>query len=145
MAHVSPDAVFEAIDWTMVSEKPSGVSHSIWEILNHLIYWQNYCLRLIDGDNPSSPKHAIESWVCSEGPLHEQHWRDTVSDFLTGLTVAGKAVNVDLTGNLLARPEESRVEVFESLIGHNSYHLGQIVMLRQLLGSWPPPSGGNTW
>jgi hypothetical protein len=24
---------------------------------------------------------------------------------------------------------------------HNSYHLGQIVMLRRLLGIWPPASG----
>ena len=31
------------------------------------------------------------------------------------------------------------------LQGHNSYHLGQIVMLRQELGAWPPPRGGNTW
>lgn len=38
MAHVSPDAVFEALDWTNVCEKPGGVPHSIWEILNHLIY-----------------------------------------------------------------------------------------------------------
>ena len=28
---------------------------------------------------------------------------------------------------------------------HNSYHLGQIVMLRRVLGAWPPPAGGDTW
>jgi uncharacterized damage-inducible protein DinB len=31
------------------------------------------------------------------------------------------------------------------LQGHNSYHLGQIVLLRQELGAWPPPRGGDTW
>ena len=25
------------------------------------------------------------------------------------------------------------------LAQHNAYHLGQIVMLRQMLGVWPPP------
>ena len=29
--------------------------------------------------------------------------------------------------------------------GHDSYHLGQIVQLREQLGSWPPPKGGDTW
>jgi uncharacterized damage-inducible protein DinB len=145
MAHVSPDAVFEAIDWRIVKAKINGAPHSIWEILNHLIYWQHYCLELIEGGNPTSPKHAVESWACSEAPLNEKHWADTVNEFLTGLKVAEEAVNTDLDGNLVARPEESRIEVFESLIGHNSYHLGQIVLLRQFLGSWPPPSGGNTW
>ena len=26
-----------------------------------------------------------------------------------------------------------------------AYHLGRIVLLRQLLGAWPPASGGFTW
>jgi hypothetical protein len=28
---------------------------------------------------------------------------------------------------------------------HNAHHLGQIVLLRQLMGRWPPPSGSWTW
>ena len=32
-----------------------------------------------------------------------------------------------------------------SLAAHNAYHLGRIVVLRQLLGAWPPPSGGFSW
>ena len=32
-----------------------------------------------------------------------------------------------------------------SLAAHNAYHLGRIVLLRQLLQAWPPASGGFTW
>jgi hypothetical protein len=28
---------------------------------------------------------------------------------------------------------------------HNAHHLGQIILLRQLFGAWPPPSGRFTW
>jgi uncharacterized damage-inducible protein DinB len=28
---------------------------------------------------------------------------------------------------------------------HNSYHLGQIVLLRQRLSIWPPETGSDTW
>ena len=28
---------------------------------------------------------------------------------------------------------------------HNSYHVGQIILLRRLLKAWPPPGGGDTW
>ena len=145
MAHVSPDVVFEAIDWTSVCKKPGGASHSIWEILNHLIYWQDYCLILLEGDNPTSPEHASYSWDSPQGSVDEQQWLDKVENFLSGVVVAKRASATELEGNLLARPEESRIEVLESRVGHNSYHLGQIVLLRQLQGSWPPPSGGNTW
>ena len=27
---------------------------------------------------------------------------------------------------------------------HNGYHIGQIVILRRALGSWPPRGGGDT-
>jgi len=36
-------------------------------------------------------------------------------------------------------------EQLESFAAHNAYHFGRIVLLRQMLGSWPPPSGGLTW
>jgi hypothetical protein len=36
-------------------------------------------------------------------------------------------------------------EQLESFAAHNAYHLGRVVLLRQLMGSWPPPSGGLTW
>ena len=36
-------------------------------------------------------------------------------------------------------------EQLESFAAHNAYHLGRVVLLRQLLGSWPPPSGGLMW
>ena len=28
---------------------------------------------------------------------------------------------------------------------HNAHHLGQVVLMRQLMGEWPPPSGGSNW
>jgi len=36
-------------------------------------------------------------------------------------------------------------EQLESLVAHNAYHFGRIVLLRQLLRSWPPVSGGFSW
>jgi hypothetical protein len=32
-----------------------------------------------------------------------------------------------------------------SLAAHNAYHLGRIVVLRQLQQAWPPVSGGFSW
>jgi uncharacterized damage-inducible protein DinB len=28
---------------------------------------------------------------------------------------------------------------------HNAHHLGQVILLRQLAGTWPPPAGSWTW
>ena len=39
----------------------------------------------------------------------------------------------------------SALELLWGLSAHNSYHAGQIVVIRQALGAWPPPTGGDTW
>ncbi len=35
--------------------------------------------------------------------------------------------------------------VLWQMAAHNSYHVGQIAMVRQALGAWPPRGGGDTW
>jgi hypothetical protein len=36
-------------------------------------------------------------------------------------------------------------DVWEHVAQHNAHHLGQVVILRQFLGLWPPPAGSFTW
>ena len=31
------------------------------------------------------------------------------------------------------------------MVAHNSYHVGQIAMVRRALGAWPPRGGGDSW
>jgi hypothetical protein len=33
----------------------------------------------------------------------------------------------------------------QTMASHISYHLGEVVLMRRMLGLWPPPSGGYTW
>jgi hypothetical protein len=48
--------------------------------------------------------------------------------------------------DLVARiGKQSRLEMLSAIASHNSYYIGQAVVLRQILGKWPPPSGGLTW
>jgi uncharacterized damage-inducible protein DinB len=35
--------------------------------------------------------------------------------------------------------------VLWQMVAHNSYHVGQIALVRQALGVWPPRGGGDTW
>jgi len=35
--------------------------------------------------------------------------------------------------------------VLWQMVAHNSYHTGQIAMIRQILKAWPPRGGGDTW
>ncbi len=144
-AHTSARNILEGITWKLTGEKPADLPHSIWKILNHLIYWQNFLLQILNGENPTSPLHAEDSWPGQDSPESEDEWTTAVETFLTGIRTAESAALANLEQQALFDTSHSRAELFGMLITHNSYHLGQIVLLRRLLASWPPPSGGDTW
>lgn len=142
-SHLNPANVFEDLDCKLVVEHPSGVPHSIWQIINHMIYWQEFSLALLSNDTPKTPEHASDSWMDTAIPARESEWISAVNTFLEGLHAAKGFID-DLDKTVAARQGRSRAEVIGMLIGHNSYHLGQIVFLRQILGAWLP-SLGDTW
>lgn len=39
----------------------------------------------------------------------------------------------------------SLLAVLGQALAHNSYHIGQVVMMRSSLGAWPPKGGGDSW
>jgi len=39
----------------------------------------------------------------------------------------------------------SLLAVLWQILVHNSYHIGQVAMLRRTLGAWPPQGGGDSW
>ena len=48
-----------------------------------------------------------------------------------------------LASELADRRIETKRDVLVAT--HNAHHLGQVILLRQLLGAWPPPAGSWTW
>jgi len=142
-AHAATKNLFEGLDWKLAGMRPKGAPHSIFQILGHMIFWQDWVAVWVDGKNPPVPKHAAESWPRDPAPASEQDWTRAVKAFgrsLRGLERRSRK------GNLLElRGKETRLGMLHHVASHNSHHAGQVVALRQILGAWPPPSGGVTW
>ena len=143
---VDPLRVLDALPWRLAGERPGGAEQSILRLVRHLSYWQDvYIERLAGADRPSPP-HAAEGWPGGEAPKTEQEWLDAVAHFRDGLIRAERAAGDGSLGDVLpAWAGRSRLECVLGLALHNAYHAGQIVQLRRMLGSWPPPGGGDTW
>lgn len=142
-AHAEAQQAFEGADWEITGNRPDNVPHSLFQLLNHLIYWQDWVVEWLDGDNPPVPEIAADSWPGSVAPVNEEIWNEAVARFTDGvdaLTRRSRQIDLFSIGN-----GKSRMEMLQTIASHNSYHLGQVVFLRQLLGAWPPPSGGLTW
>jgi uncharacterized damage-inducible protein DinB len=153
-AHVDPVACVEDVSAELASRTVAGYPHSIWQIVEHMNYWMDYDLGKIAGENRPYPDKAIESWPAQPNPATGQQWRDSTSRFANLLARIAQLAESDEAA--LARkvrhlgpeqsPRESTVRaMLWQIAAHNSYHTGQIALLRRQAGAWPPERGGDTW
>lgn len=107
--------------------KPYPERHSIWQILNHMLFWQDYSLRLIAGNKPSREEAERGNWL-DPAEVSQSAWADARRRFAGSCQKMRDAMNT------------ADEEGFERLIyhlPHESYHFGQIMYLRALQGLAP--------
>lgn len=153
-AHVDPLACVEDLSDELAARQVAGFPHSVGQLVFHMNYWMDYELRRIRGGRPASPTHASESFPSASSPSDGQEW-DRLRKQFAGL-LADFAALANSSPKETQRPIETVHEgdtklagtleaVLWQMVAHNSYHVGQIAMIRQALGVWPPRGGGDTW
>ena len=144
--HVLPS--LEGLDAKEAGALPNGASHSIFQTVHHMVYWQDITLARLRGEDPQSPGSASLGWQTPREPEDASDWEAAVACLAEGLRALESFIadeHRDLHAVVDRRRGTSSFEEILMLQSHSSYHLGQIVMLRQQLQSWPPPKGGDTW
>ncbi len=142
-AHVLTAEVFDGLAWESAGARPEGAPHTTFQILNHLVYWQEFALRWLDGHRPETPEHAAESWPGPAAPGSGEEWEGAVERFKAGLAdFERRSSGTELFSQL---EPKTALEIIQLVASHNSYHAGQVALLRRMLDAWPPPSGGATW
>ncbi len=153
VAHSAPNRVLDCIDSELAHRKTSGAPHSIYEEVWHLAFWQQISLEWVKGVETPCPEHASVGFPTAE-QIATEPWPSVKKRFLAG-TDAAAALTHDraaLERKIVcpsppghpARTMTAR-EQLENLAAHNAYHLGRVVLLRQLNNAWPPPTGGFSW
>ncbi len=132
--------ILAGLELEHVGARPGEGLHSIYDELFHAAHWQRVMLGRAQG---AARTHPDAEWPSA--PPDEAAWSALVAMFLadSGATAA-LAERIERHGEPLADGRTVREEL-ECLAAHNAYHFGRMVFLRQLLGLWPPPSGGDTW
>ena len=145
-AHMPPEHALEQLDAIDAERRLPGAGHSIADIVAHMSFWQEwFCLRC-DGLADAMPAPASRGWP----ELASGSWPEVCTRFAAGLERA--ATFVDRSDRPIAPAIEfaplAGYTVGDALVHiaqHNSHHLGQVILLRQMMGLWPPPSGSWTW
>lgn len=106
--------------------KPGRARHSIWQILNHVMFWQDYTLRSARGQKPDRETFARER--------EQRNWEEP--------TDTGEA-SWSLTKHKFRDSYEQMISLAQNAedldrplyhLFHESYHFGQIMYLRAMQG-----------
>lgn len=122
---------------------PAGSPHSVADIVGHMVFWQQRFLSMVDGNEPVPVPHAAVGWRTVAA--HE--WQGLVATYLAGMDrFRSLAADEENLGRpvVKGRPTTLGAGILDSFV-HDAHHLGQVILLRRMLGAWPPPGGGDTW
>ncbi len=110
---------------------PAGI-HSIWQIVEHMAFWENAVRTWLAGDLTRPPDEASWSTVsdASGGA-----WRATLQRLREGhgaLVTNVAALDDARLGDRLFDDMPSLYAVLHGVVQHNLYHAGQIAILKKL-------------
>jgi uncharacterized damage-inducible protein DinB len=153
-SHADPLSCVEDLSAELAVRHVAGFPHSIGQLVSHMNYWMDYELRRIRGERPSFPEHSVESFLPAPSPADAREWdqlRKHFAGLLADFTVLAKSTPSEMQRQIetvhegdtkLAGTLEA---VLWQMVAHNSYHTGQIALIRRTLGAWPPRGGGDAW
>ena len=140
-AHVSLDAALANFPAELRGKRPNGLPHSAWELLDHIRATQRDLLEFCTNEDYKDPKWPDDYWPSSPAPKNDAEWTACIRAFHEDVDALAKfttETDIDLTSKIPHGTGQTYLRSVLVVIDHNSHHLGQIIITRRLLGSWPP-------
>ena len=139
-AHADWKAALKDFPVKLRGTRPKGAPYSAWELLEHarIATWD--ILEFSRDAKHVSPDWPGGYWPKKPAPPNAAAWEKSIKSLKHDLEEMGKLVTDPKTDLLAPIPHGSGQTILrEALLiaDHNSYHLGQIILVRRLLGCWP--------
>jgi hypothetical protein len=134
------DAVADFPAWA-INERAPNVTYTPWHLVEHLRITQWDMLHYIqDPTGHVSPEWPINYWPAPDASTDGAGFQRSVDGFradLGALQAVAADDSVDLFVILEGTPGHTPYRGIRIIGNHNSYHVGELGALRQVMGSWP--------
>ena len=138
-AHAGFEKAVKDLPFELQGTRPPGSPHSPWELLEHMRIAQWDILEFVRNPQHVSPKWPAGYWPKSQNPPDEAAWQDSVAAFRADLESVKELVRnegTDLFAPLAHGDGQTILREVLLVADHNAYHVGELVLLRRLLGAW---------
>ncbi len=138
-AHVTFEKAVEGFPAERAGERPAGSPYSAWELLEHLRIAQNDILRFSQSADHVSPEWPKGYWPGGPAPADRGAWSKSVAAFLDDRAEFEALLHDpsrDLNTAFAWGDGQTLLREALVLADHNAYHIGQLILVRRMLGAW---------
>jgi uncharacterized damage-inducible protein DinB len=143
-AHAPLDKAMEGIPPELRGRRVEGFPHSLWEILEHIRIAQRDILDYCREDDYRELDWPRDYWPDPETSPDEEAWSESIRKVLEDramLQALALDPRLDLSAGLPRGRGTSYLRCLLLAADHAAYHVGQMVMLRRMLGNWEDAAG----
>jgi DinB family protein len=138
-AHVTFDKAVARLSEPLRGRKPRGLPYSPWQQLEHIRIAQADMLGYTRDPNHPSMKWPDDYWPKRPAPPARAAWERSVKAYRADRQAFCDLVMDPATDVLAPLPHDPEVNIVHMALltaQHASYHLGQLLVIRRLLGAW---------
>jgi hypothetical protein len=138
-AHMTFDAAVTEFPLDAINRKPPNVPYTPWHLLEHIRLAQWDILEFIRNPDHISPDWPAGYWPPAEAQADAAQWQQTIAAFQADLKSLEDIVNSPETDLFAPLPHGMPYTIFREIMvvaNHNSYHIGEFAILRQVMNTW---------
>jgi hypothetical protein len=138
-SHVGFDTAVAGIPPAFRGKTPKGAAYSLWQLLEHLRRAQHDILDFCKNPNYKELHWPGDYWPETAAPPSAKAWNDSVREFQKdreAFVKLAKDSKVDLAAKIPHGQGQTYLREIILAADHASYHIGELVLVRKLLGIW---------
>ncbi len=139
-AHATFDTAVEGIPTDLQGKRPTGLPYSPWQLLEHLRRAQHDILEFCRNSAYVELTWPDDYWPETVAPPSPTAWEESVAAFRRdreALQQLCSNPDLDLYREIPHGTGQTFLREILLVADHNAYHVGELVVLRRLLGAWP--------
>lgn len=126
--------LLESVTADQATAKPILAAHSIWELVNHIIAWEQIALKRLQGEALSEVPDEMNFPPITESS--ELAWQTTLHSLQASnqsLRDAIRQIDDSRLEEMVTGTSYSNYALLHGVIQHDLYHAGQIALLKKAL------------
>lgn len=138
-AHVNFDDAVEGVPPQLQGVRPEGLPYSPWQLLEHMRMTQRDILDFCRDAVYKAPKWPDDYWPKSVIPPAPEAWLESVAAFHADREALEELIaepTLDLYAKIPRGTGQTYLREVVLVADHSSYHIGELVAVRRLLGVW---------